>query len=71
MPGELVRLRISPFSAGTVRISPRAPNTARKPVGEMSELEILFATFKKRVRKCGSSPEMRISTLCAVPDFKS
>src|SRR5437879_4406939 len=33
-PGVLVRLRISPFSAGTVRISPRASNTARVPVGD-------------------------------------
>jgi DNA-directed RNA polymerase subunit beta' len=30
----LVRFRTSPFSAGTVRISPRASKTARTPVGE-------------------------------------
>ena len=34
-PGVLVRLRISPFSAGTVMISPCASKTARTPVGEM------------------------------------
>ena len=34
-PGVLVRLRTSPFSAGTVSTSPCASNTARTPVGEM------------------------------------
>ena len=33
-PVELVRLRTSPFSAGTVTISPRNSNAARTPVGE-------------------------------------
>ena len=28
---------MSPFSAGTVKISPRASKTARAPVGEMAE----------------------------------
>ena len=37
-PGVEVRLRVSPFSAGTVRISPRASNSARAPVGEMCAL---------------------------------
>src|SRR5277367_1281575 len=44
-PGVFVKFRMSPFSAGTVRISPRASNTALKPVGEMSALRIRFATF--------------------------
>ena len=34
-PGVFVRLRASPFSAGTVTISPRNSNTARAPVGDM------------------------------------
>ena len=29
-----VRLRVSPFSPGTVKISPWASNTARAPLGE-------------------------------------
>ena len=33
--GVLVRLRASPFSAGTVKMSPWASKTARAPVGEM------------------------------------
>jgi hypothetical protein len=44
-PGEFVRLRGSPFSAGTVRISPRASKTARAPFGEMSAFRKRFATF--------------------------
>ncbi len=32
-PGELVRLRTSPFSFGTEKISPRASTTARFPFG--------------------------------------
>ena len=43
--GLLVRLRGSPFSAGTVRISPRASNTARAPVGEISAFRSRLATF--------------------------
>ena len=33
-PGVIVRLRGSPFSAGTVTISPRNSKTARAPVGD-------------------------------------
>ena len=36
MPEERVRLRAKPCSAGTVKISPRASNTARLPEGETS-----------------------------------
>src|ERR1043166_4891618 len=32
-PDELVRLRVGPFSIGTVKISPRAENSARSPFG--------------------------------------
>src|SRR5207237_882934 len=46
----LVKLRMSPFSAGTVKISPRTPNTARAPVGEMSAERILLGSI---FRKCG------------------
>ena len=33
--GLRVRLRMSPLSVGTVKISPQASNTARAPVGEV------------------------------------
>ena len=35
-PTLLVRFRMSPFSSGTDKISPRASNTARCPEGEIS-----------------------------------
>jgi hypothetical protein len=41
----LVRLRGSPFSAGTVRISPRASKTARAPLGEISAFRSRLATL--------------------------
>ena len=34
--GVCVKLRTSPFSAGTEKISPRASNTARIPDGEIA-----------------------------------
>src|SRR4051812_42867432 len=46
-PEELVRLRISPFSAGTEKISPRAVSRARLPVGEMDADSASSATFLK------------------------
>ena len=42
-PGVLVRLRGSPFSAGTVMISPRAANTARAPLGDTAGAAQTFA----------------------------
>ena len=35
-PGEFVKLRAFPFSAGTLRISPRASKTARAPEAEIA-----------------------------------
>ena len=49
-PGVFVRLRASPFSAGTVRISPRNSNTARAPVGEMAAALIQLAPLTNRSR---------------------
>ncbi len=34
VPGVLVRLRMSPFSPGKVKISPWASTTTRTPVGD-------------------------------------
>ncbi len=44
-PGVSVRLRTSPFSAGTVRISPRASKSARIPVGDTRGLIRRWPTF--------------------------
>ena len=50
-PGELVRLRTSPFLAGTVRISPRASKTARTPVGDRPA----FCSCLPTLTNCGRS----------------
>src|SRR5688572_23367702 len=62
----LVRLRASPFSAGTVRISPRNSNTARAPLGEMAALRIQLAPFTKRARVSRKSDGTPSVTFCAV-----
>ena len=49
-PGVLVRLRVSPFSAGTVKISPCASNAARAPVGEMVRISNFVGL---NVARCG------------------
>ena len=60
--GERVRLRTSPFSAGTVRISPRASNATRLPPGDSAGAPSFFSTFAKRGRTSGKSPARRTST---------
>ena len=50
MPLVSVRLRTSPFSAGTVTMSPRKSNTARAPEGESDALLIHFAPVTNRSR---------------------
>src|SRR5260221_11519208 len=47
-PGELVRLRSSPFSRGSVKISPRYSNAARAPDGETDVWRMYFFPFMKR-----------------------
>ena len=49
-PGVLVRLRASPFSAGTVTISPRNSNAARAPDGDSDAFRIQLAPLTKRAR---------------------
>src|ERR1043165_9681912 len=44
-PDELVRLRISPSFAGTVKTSPRAPRSARAPEGESATVCSHFLTL--------------------------
>src|SRR6185503_4101599 len=70
-PGLWVRLRKSPFSAGTVKISPRASNATRIPVGESVALRIMLATFLNCGRAHGKSPVTSILTFCDLPDFAS
>ena len=67
----LVRFRASPFSAGTVMMSPRASKTARAPVGEICALWSFFPTLTKCSRTSGISPLMRTSTALVLPDFRS
>jgi hypothetical protein len=55
-PGVWVRLRISPFWAGTVKTSPRASKTARLPVGERPKPSMLPRTFLKYGTVSGRSP---------------
>ena len=43
--GDCVRFRSSPYSAGTVTISPRYSNAARAPAGEIATLRMYFAPF--------------------------
>src|SRR4051794_28642585 len=43
-PLEFVMLRTSPFSAGMVKISPRASTAARRPVGDSARFVMLRPT---------------------------
>src|SRR5216684_476209 len=49
-PGVLVRLRSSPFSRGSVKISRRYSKAARAPDGETATLRMYFFPFTKRGR---------------------
>src|SRR5262245_6916058 len=62
VPGEFVRLRVSPFSAGTVRISPRASNSARLPDGDSPAFRTFFATFSIFGRTAVKSAVTRTGT---------
>ena len=70
-PVVFVRLRASPFSAGTERISPRASKTARAPVGESDPLRMRSPTFCKRGRTEAMSALIVTSTLRASPVLMS
>jgi len=56
-----------PFRRRTVRISPRASNTARCPVGEISRIQILSAAFIQCARGAGRSPFTRTSMCSRCP----
>src|SRR5712692_1620449 len=70
-PDVFVRLRISPFFAGTVKTSPRASNRARLPLGDSVPLRIYAASLTREVRNTGKSPDTRISIALLVPECKS
>jgi len=58
-------------TAGTVKISPRASNAARTPVGESAALRIMLATFLNCGRAQGRSPATSMFSLCSFPDAAS
>ena len=68
---EFVRFRTSPFSAGIVKISPRASTTTRLPVGDSEMFEIRLVTSSHRGIIHGKSPRAVISTTWLLPLFGS
>ena len=70
-PLEFVRLRTSPFSAGIVKISPRASTAARLPVDDSARLVMRALTSFH----CGiihaKSPVAEIFTTCSFAAFGS
>src|SRR5260221_13523248 len=68
---ELVRLRTSPFSAGIVKISPRASTSTRLPVGEIPMFVMRLVTSSQRGIIHGKSPVAVIGTTCSRPLFGS
>ena len=53
-PGVSVRLRVGPSLAGTVKTSPRAPNRARLPSGEISKLVTFLLTSRSAAAAGGA-----------------
>src|SRR4051812_19873761 len=70
-PLEFDRFRTSPFSAGMVKISPRASTTTRLPVGDRPRLDIRAVTSSHRGIIQGKSPFAVIVTTFSRPDFGS
>ena len=62
---------MSPFSAGMVKISPRASTTTRLPVGDSEMLEIRLVTSSQRGIIHGKSPRAVMSTGWLRPLFGS
>src|SRR5690242_3131718 len=67
-PDDWVRLRTSPFSAGTVTISPRASIAARLAVGESAMLVVKRDTSFHSGIIHAKSPAAVIGTMCSRPD---
>src|SRR5581483_1346503 len=70
-PDELEMLRTSPFSAGIVKISPRASTTARFPVGDNAMETMRDETSFHCGIIHGNSPATVIGTTCSRPVFGS
>src|SRR5450830_256242 len=68
---EFVRLRASPFSAGIVKISPRASATTRLPVGDSAMFVMRLVTSSQRGIIQGKSPVAVMFTTCSLPVFGS
>src|SRR5437870_13565411 len=69
--GEFVMFRGSPFSAGTVMISPRASNSARVALGDRCAPLRRLLTFTIRARTSGRSPAIWIGTCLVWLVFRS
>src|SRR2546423_11071224 len=54
-PDEWVRLRVGPFSIGAVKMSPRAENNARSPLGLKSYDSMLLAAEIRLGRRASPS----------------
>src|SRR5437762_9466537 len=70
-PLELVRLRMSPFSAGIVKISPRASTATRLPVGDSAMFVRRFETSSQFGIIHGKSPLAAMLTIFVLPLFGS
>ena len=66
-PLEWLRLRTSPFSAGMVKISPRASTARRLPVGDKTMLVMRLVTSSQRGIIQGKSPVAVMLTMCSLP----
>src|SRR2546428_8864347 len=69
--GVFVMMRASPFSAGTVTISPRASKRARVAFGDTWALVSRLLTFTMRARTSGRSPGMRNGTGLGRPGLQT
>src|SRR5215208_4229087 len=68
---EFVRLRTSPFSAGIVKISPRASTTTRLPVGDNAMFVSRFVTSSQFAIIHGKSPAAVMFMIRLLPLFGS
>src|ERR1700722_9095853 len=66
-PLDLLKLRTSPFSAGIVKISPRASTRTRAPVGERASEVIRLVTSSHLGIIQGKSPTAVMLTWCVFP----
>ncbi len=74
---ESVRLRVGPCSIGAVKMSPRAVNSARSPLGERSKSSMFFSAETRAGRMAtpsfgtviaiGVLAAVRVSSTCSSP----